>query len=147
MIIVCLHSNVTNGDIASFFAVNPPYSALYKIRIEADSPFVIGEPSPFDIAITDNCNQQRNPTITDLQVNLFPNPAFGNVTIEFKSRESFEKEIQIIDLQGRVFVNRRLSPKEYSVMIDIAALVEGMYIVTVKTASGFVQKKLMVTGY
>jgi hypothetical protein len=72
-------------------------------------------------------------------LNLFPNPASGQVSIAFNSIEGENAMVQIMDLSGRVVSAEnlgKLDSGEYTHTISTSELNTGVYIVNVSSNSG-----------
>jgi len=76
-------------------------------------------------------------------VNLFPNPAKGQVTVEFTANGT--AQLVVVDMTGRIVVNENVSGNGVvDVPLDITALNKGIYVVSITTAQGTITKKLVV---
>jgi len=73
-------------------------------------------------------------------VNLYPNPANTNVTIDFGKYSS--ADIQILNMQGKELKSLKTGPDQNTTHIDIADLPTGLYIININTPNGHAVKKL-----
>ena len=73
----------------------------------------------------------------ELNISLYPNPAFNKLNIETPSAS----EIEILNIQGQLI--KRIAANENNTSIDISAFAKGMYFIKVKTEKGLVVKKFV----
>ncbi|MGI8892570.1 MAG: T9SS type A sorting domain-containing protein, partial [Bacteroidia bacterium] len=73
-------------------------------------------------------NAQLN-VIKDV-VNFYPNPANNLLTVEY-SLNGNNCKIQLIDIIGRVVVNKQLNPGSNRIVLDIEHLTSGIYSVVI----------------
>jgi hypothetical protein len=79
-------------------------------------------------------------------VNVYPNPSAGNLTVDFNMIRSGNVNISLLDLQGRVV--KKLSSNSYSVgkqSVDIhqaAGILSGAYLLRIETIDGSVTKPI-----
>jgi hypothetical protein len=70
-------------------------------------------------------------------VNIFPNPATNNLTIETTQKAT----IEIINLQGQII--KTLQTTEDKTQVDVSALAGGVYIIKLNTVEGSVVRKFV----
>ncbi|MCF8357230.1 MAG: T9SS type A sorting domain-containing protein [Prolixibacteraceae bacterium] len=83
------------------------------------------------------------------KVKVYPNPASGNVNVQFKTEKSTDAQIVVIDMSGRV--RKRLSCLTESrgsnvEMIDLTGIQSGIYIVSIQSGNHVVNEKLRVVN-
>ena len=87
-------------------------------------------------------------TVSDLngsrhnqQVNVYPNPTSGNLTIDFNGEET-TAVIRVINFQGSVILKTEMS-KQIAKKIDLQFLPEGMYVLVINTQGEQITKKII----
>jgi hypothetical protein len=80
-------------------------------------------------------------SIENIPINIYPNPASENVFIE--ALEKIES-IQIIDINGRVVLVNKYIESNQVVNVDISNFPQGIYIISVLTASQNINQFLVV---
>ena len=82
----------------------------------------------------------------DFSVNIFPNPANNNLTIELNSDKNTSVSVKVTDINGRVYLSENIpvnSGMNKSSM-DISALSSGIYFVSIDNGEIVTNKKLVV---
>ncbi|MDD3861251.1 MAG: T9SS type A sorting domain-containing protein [Bacteroidales bacterium] len=79
-------------------------------------------------------------------VQIYPNPANSNLTVEINSNANTETSVKIMDVNGRVFVSEsfNITNGQNRFVMDINTLSAGIYIVTVNNGIEKTNKKLVV---
>jgi len=77
---------------------------------------------------------------------VYPNPTYSEVNIESPLLESGNSTIQIIDLNGKVLLEKKTSLRENTQAIDVRYLNEGIYTLRVYSESYFVSEKLVIVN-
>jgi hypothetical protein len=76
------------------------------------------------------------------QINIYPNPANDNITVENTSLNNNKDEmISIYNIQGQLLLQQPMVQAKTN--IDIVSLVKGMYYIKVKTVKGIAVKKFV----
>jgi PKD repeat protein len=77
---------------------------------------------------------------------LYPNPTNSNTSISFSSQTSEEATISVINQLGQVVLNNTIEIENGKNKVELATteLANGMYTVTVQTAKGQLNRKLIV---
>jgi PKD repeat protein len=97
----------------------------------------------------DDINIQATTGIEELintdQIQVYPNPSKGNVTIKLNSSIAVKTNIQILDISGRVILNKpiQLSQKPVNI-IDENRLIPGTYFVNITAGNKKWIKKLVI---
>ncbi len=109
------------------------------------APYFLGETGTYLLDIQIN----RTPTgLEELSqengIQVFPNPANQLLTIHFENNMNGD-EFQITDLQGRIFTKGLISmPQQGDFIISTADLSNGTYMLLIKSADRWLQKKIIV---
>ncbi|MCU0351765.1 MAG: zinc-dependent metalloprotease [Flavobacterium sp.] len=93
----------------------------------------------FNQATLSSSNFEKNDEVT-----LFPNPSKGLITMSFGDY-AYGVSYQVIDFSGRVILNHTIN--ESSVIshdIDLRNAAKGVYIISVKTDNGTVNRKVII---
>jgi len=75
------------------------------------------------------------------QVNVYPNPTSGNLTIDFNGEET-SAIIRVINFQGSVIVNTKIS-NQITKKVDLHFLPKGMYVLVINTGDEQITKKII----
>ncbi len=137
---------------------NPPYLFLYS-NGQNDS---IAENLPagtYEINIVDNrgCRLTESievPLVTSIEdqlaagvesLNVYPNPAKGNIHLDLQLSEAQTTQISINTLTGNnVFNTSLLRRKQFKEVLNLEHLSPGMYLINVTTEQGSVVQKLSI---
>ncbi|MFN8153805.1 MAG: T9SS type A sorting domain-containing protein [Bacteroidia bacterium] len=111
-------------------------------------PFVTTSVSNTDFLLTTTNYRTQRYTSTAARISeteedasnvaVYPNPARDYIYITGADRYGF---LQVIDLNGRVVIERQWNPGEE---INVASLAKGMYLIKLHTEDGFISKKVIV---
>ena len=77
--------------------------------------------------------------INNKQVSIYPNPNNGNFVIETNS--TAKQLVQVYDVTGKVVLSQNISGKT---IIDVGNLNEGVYIVSITSNQGIINKRLVI---
>lgn len=88
-------------------------------------------------------NDQANliPLDKVLLFNSYPNPVWDELFIEIESQAN--STIQIIDVLGRVVLERSVSAGITSTILSTSEIISGLYIVTVRSGNNVASKKMV----
>ncbi|MCO6161961.1 S8 family serine peptidase [Flavobacterium sp. NRK F7] len=75
-------------------------------------------------------------------VNVYPNPAKDNLTITLSNNVTGLTSYALVDMQGRIIQKEQSS--EANVNLNIASLVEGVYLLSIENGAGKTTKKVVV---
>ncbi|MGB1041143.1 MAG: T9SS type A sorting domain-containing protein, partial [Flavobacteriales bacterium] len=80
------------------------------------------------------------------EFNLYPNPANDFVKLDFKTTQSSNSTIRIIDLKGSEVMNltKSINPGSNLITISTADLNEGIYIIQINDGVNQLNKKMQV---
>jgi hypothetical protein len=78
------------------------------------------------------------------QLNIYPNPATDNITIEFPVFGINDKTIEILDLNGKIVATTQFS--SFKVNVDISGLSNGVYFLRLSCEEGLITKKFIKNG-
>lgn len=83
-----------------------------------------------------------DPQVSGDELILYPNPAgSGQVMIVMKDPEP-ESAVRLLDLNGRCLLQTTITPLQYT--LDVSAIREGIYLITIFTSQGAVNRKLII---
>jgi hypothetical protein len=133
--------------IKYFGKINTQYMP-YKIKSTSDGGcLIVGEYRKTSFANDDwryfilKVNSQGLATFmkhTDIKiitdVNIYPNPATDNITIQLINPKQSIKSISIFDLQGKEVINKQLNSKQ--LQLDVSSLSSGVYLIRGETNTG-----------
>ena len=87
---------------------------------------------------------EENPIARSL--NIFPNPTSGSVNIEFEVPTSAEAFIRILDMRGRVIMQRREGNLNgsYREQWDVSSLAKGMYMIEIESGDMKAERRLSI---
>lgn len=77
-------------------------------------------------------------------MNIFPNPAQDILNIELKMSEEGSVEILLMNALGQTVMQERSSGKTTMNRLDVSDLQAGMYMLSVRTASGMITERVIV---
>lgn len=77
------------------------------------------------------------------KVKLYPNPTYGDVTIEFDQVPQTTIFVQVNDLTGKTLVIKKVSPKK-SLVLELKELKTGTYLIKVSDKDGLIETKLLI---
>ncbi len=77
---------------------------------------------------------------------VYPNPTNNLLTISFNNEDLGTTDLEIIDLSGRTVFNKSLksSNNKYYEQLSVSQFQKGLYILSIKTNSGLVQRKIVI---
>ncbi|MBC7863663.1 MAG: T9SS type A sorting domain-containing protein [Bacteroidia bacterium] len=78
------------------------------------------------------------------EISLYPNPAFSELTLSFENKTYSQRQINIIDLSGRIVKTLRTNLPV--VKIDLGDVSGGMYFIQYKTNSGIEGSKRFIVS-
>lgn len=80
-------------------------------------------------------------------VNLFPNPATGNVNVDFNSAAQFHADIKVVDITGKVVFSAGstlVNKGSNVVTADISNIQAGMYFMIIEGAQGRIAQRFII---
>ena len=89
----------------------------------------------------------ENPTVSNVNVSLYPNPVSSQATVSFELKESSTVSYQVFDMTGRMVMNQnlgRLNEGEHQVSINAESLSSGSYILRLSQGAKNETVKFMV---
>lgn len=80
-------------------------------------------------------------------MNVYPNPASSDVTIDFRMNESKDVNVTVMDMMGRIVIDKKHSAQEGSntLGLDVSNLEQGVYLIAIGDNGESVKKRLIVT--
>ena len=79
----------------------------------------------------------------NLDLSLFPNPTTGQLTIQVIPNLEQDQQLRVIDLFGRVLVQKVIQPKFSQLNVDLSAYQDGVYYLELRTRGQRVLKKVI----
>jgi len=84
------------------------------------------------------------PTNAETDVSVYPNPSHGHFTIDIRSEKSEERQLDIFDMQGRIFRREEIAPETNSMEIDLSVCSPGIYFLRISSAISTAVKRLVI---
>jgi hypothetical protein len=106
------------------------------------SPWANWDPQHMTYALSVN----ENALVVD-RVNVYPNPASGNTSVDFNLTNDEKVKIDVIDLSGRIIMqlqNGALNSGQQHITFDATSLPTGAYFVRITVPSSSTSKKLFI---
>lgn len=85
------------------------------------------------------------PTTTSLNINLYPNPANTNITLESSTPLKEGTIVEIYNTIGQVLFQQKISQETAVLELDIRSLIDGVYIVQIQKDRQMVSKIFIVS--
>jgi hypothetical protein len=82
--------------------------------------------------------------LNNAQLNLYPNPANGSITVSANFIKTQPVSISIVDLLGRQLVNRTYTKTQFSETISLSNFNDGVYFCVISNATGSKTLKFIV---
>lgn len=76
----------------------------------------------------------QEPDVRILNVNVFPNPTSGLVTVSIQQTNLSQLVLEIIDLNGKVLSSEKYNGINNSININTASWISGIYFLNLKTS-------------
>ena len=124
---------------------------VFDFHLVEEDFYIIGKKNKADdegIALlfaTEGVTTDLSPELRAEGINVFPNPADQLVNVSWETAFTEETELGILDIQGRNVIQPiLLSPGTLSQSIDVTALPEGIYLISIRTSESILTKKLLI---
>jgi hypothetical protein len=78
-------------------------------------------------------------------INLYPNPSNGNLTLTWKPT-SEASNIKIYNLLGRLILNQNINEGQQRLDLNMTKEASGIYFIKLKVGNRFMRKKLIITN-
>lgn len=118
----------------------------YYQQINGSMQFTIGEPltetyinssaklyQGFEQGSYSIVSVSELPVLTNLEVNLYPNPSSGIFNLNIESNENLIFGINVIDAQGKSIINKEITAKSIE-LIDLSHFASSIYYVSITNA-------------
>lgn len=121
-------------------SLNYATTAYTDITISSSVPSVTGAgfiQHTISNTITPIAEAVKNVAVKTSTVSAFPNPTSGRLNIQWTENATEKGTVSITDVTGREVYNSKLSMSQGTGMtaIDLSALTNGMYLISIKSAS------------
>ncbi|MDN3677288.1 M28 family peptidase [Flavobacterium paronense] len=123
----------TNSDLLIY--MDPVYN--YKV-----AKALIGATMHFAVATTSTLGNDSFQN--DNQVSFFPSPAKNILNINLGDITDTDYSFSLIDLQGKVVINKQIENAHLIESVSLDGLSKGMYLAVLQTASKRITKKIIV---
>ncbi|WP_417601296.1 right-handed parallel beta-helix repeat-containing protein [Owenweeksia hongkongensis] len=111
----------------------------FSLRLDMDKA---GNPVIRKTTSERNGNEDKKANDLQVNFNIYPNPTTGRVIIDLIESPSGDNTITVLDLNGKVIMDRSLvNPQTGMMDIDLSELANGMYIIRVKSGGENYQSK------
>jgi glucose/arabinose dehydrogenase len=128
-------TSLTNGNFAKF---NSKEAGSNKPQLVITSSNALAPPV---IDAQKVIEESFNNILDDNDVNIFPNPAGNQTTLNLNSKEE-NTSLKIVDLNGRLILEQSIIPGDN--LISTEKLSNGFYTLIVESKEGIIRKKLQV---
>ena len=87
-----------------------------------------------------------NPSLSTLEMNVFPNPSSGIFNLELKSEIGNKIEVNVFDLSGKLLMTRNpmMEQPGEEIQLDLNGLAKGMYLLRVRSGDSAIQEKILL---
>jgi hypothetical protein len=126
--------------------VKLPDSPVYNFTNAQHFLFVLKDPGD-SLAVSENLNTNVIKQKKINVFNVFPNPAFNNLTLEFSLDEVQDVSLNIFDSYGRIVeanIGQNFRSGNNSIDINIEHLASGIYYINLTTLETTITKKLVI---
>lgn len=114
--------------------LEPPFPPVAQSQTDTNTRYSIYVAWPTGIAQVIDPNQ----------IKVYPNPATQTITIEGDFSESNETLIRVMDIQGKMVIEKTATRNEFAHTINVNQLPKGMYAVHVYSDAKHFTKKVLV---
>lgn len=126
------------GNVFDFYLVEEDFYIIGKKNKADDEGIAL-------LFATGGVTTDISPELSAEGITIFPNPADQRVSVSLDNALSREAELSILDMQGRNVIQPiLLSPGTLSQSIDVTALPEGIYLISIRTSESILTKKLLI---
>lgn len=135
----------TNGIVITPVTTNT--DEVYSVAIQTDGKILLAGKILGDTTLTDfgivrywGGNSTYISSISDITVELFPNPSSGKVYVQAEDIKS----INVFDARGVQILMIKSEGQRNNVMIDLGDQLEGLFFIKVETNNGFIVEKIIL---
>lgn len=143
-------SSTINGDMyATYFPVFSGFNEAnvtmrtycFKLVVDGEVMWIPAPPEDLKTAysfLLNNLNvlDDIEEVITDIELNIFPNPTSELITITYDAVLGQLQLVEIFNASGQLALKKNIENKEGGISVNIAHLPEGIYICKMMTPSG-----------
>ena len=79
-----------------------------------------------------------------LEVNIFPNPNYGHLNIDFGETELPDVHVKIYDLFGKLMIADNAPNSKYLESLNLSQLEQGKYLLQISSGEKQITKKIII---
>jgi hypothetical protein len=128
------------GNYSMAVSKDCPVGKTIPIAVEIFSNEYLFWNDTFSITIESPDNIEN---LTDYELRIYPNPATGELTIEFENKQTTGTAIELLDISGKVLYTAMINPGETRHQINLTSLEEGLYLIRISNTDYTVTKKVI----
>ena len=74
---------------------------------------------------------------------VYPNPAKGQLKVSWTT-ENQPTEVALVDMTGRVLLNKKIKENETTLVLDISKIIRGLYVLKIETKGRIKTAKILI---
>ena len=82
--------------------------------------------------------------LRDIEINVYPNPSNGRITIEIDNPYRGKAELKVMNILGEFVYQEHFEQSETQRMVNLSYIVPGIYFVQLETQDGVDLKKIII---
>lgn len=114
---------------------NPITATFDNVQVIEYGSFLAGLPN----------GNTTNGTVLTPEVNIYPNPAFNQVTVEMGELVGQTAEIRILNNVGQLVKQVQIDEVQFSEQLEVSDLIPGVYNVVIKAGDALITERLLIT--
>ena len=146
-------SIVDNAFVSNVATGNQWYRNDTLIEGATDDTYIPTMDGIYTSRVTvNNCSSAKSNKIrwTDIevsafanQIHIYPNPATGELTIEFEKLQTTNTKVELLDISGKVIYTATINPGNTQHQINLSSFEEGLYLIRISNTDYTVAKKVI----
>lgn len=132
----------TTGNKVKIFAWSQLTGNEFEMNADALNGQLVYTPNSTVFARLKSATTSAGTSLTEMKLDIYPNPTVGKVTVRFNEMPEFGSHIEILDMAGREVASREITGNKE--MFDLADQSAGMYLVKTIIGSKVSQQKLII---